>query len=149
MSSHVILFLREKISLVFCLWLNISWKSKITIFLLCEFSYEFNFVHTHLWEREYSDETIRIQNFPFSQKWWWKNCWKLPKLLRCRKAHSLQTIKDIDTKFISIAQIKDLNKICVKISRPYLITFQRNKPSKCVTIGPGQVWPVHRFKWLN
>ena len=29
----------------------------------------------------------------------WKNCWKLPKWLRCRKAHNLQTVKDIDLKF--------------------------------------------------
>ena len=28
-----------------------------------------------------------------------KNCWKLPKSLRCRKAHNFQTIKYIDSKF--------------------------------------------------
>ena len=30
-----------------------------------------------------------------------KNCWKLVKLLCCRKAHSFQTINDIDSKFYS------------------------------------------------
>ena len=30
-----------------------------------------------------------------------KNCWKLDKLLRCRKAHSFQIIKDIDPNFDS------------------------------------------------
>ena len=37
-----------------------------------------------------SDEAIRIQNFHFNLKLWRKNCWKLPKLLPCRKVHSFQ-----------------------------------------------------------
>ena len=28
-----------------------------------------------------SNQTIRIQNFHFSRNLWWKNCWKLSKLL--------------------------------------------------------------------
>ena len=36
-----------------------------------------------------------------------------------------------------IAQIEDLNELCVKISRHYLLYFPpRNKPSKAVTVGP-------------
>ena len=34
-------------------------------------------------------------------------------------------------------------RLC-QISRPYLLYFSRNKPSKSVT-----VWPVHRFKWFS
>ena len=34
-----------------------------------------------------------------------------------------------------IAQIEGLNKDCVKISRPYLLYFSENKPTKSVTIG--------------
>ena len=36
------------------------------------------------------------------------------------------------------AQIKDLNKDCVKISLPYLSYFPRNKPSKSVTVESGR-----------
>ena len=36
---------------------------------------------------------------------------------------------------ILIAQIVDLNKDYVKISRPYLLNFPRNNPSKSVTVG--------------
>ena len=39
---------------------------------------------------------------------------------------------------ILIAQIEDFKEACVKISRPYLIYFPRNKPSKRVTAGPGR-----------
>ena len=49
---------------------------------------------------------------------------KLPKLLRRRKAHSFQTIKDINP-IIFIAQIEDLNDACVKISHDYLLYFPR------------------------
>ena len=41
--------------------------------------------------------------------------------------------------YILIAQIEDLDKDCVKISRPYLLNFSRNKPSKSVMVGPGRV----------
>ena len=50
-------------------------------------------------ELDLSDETIRIQNFHFSKKLRWKNCWKIPKCLRCREAHSFQINKGIDPKF--------------------------------------------------
>ena len=49
-----------------------------------------------------------------------KNCKKLPKQIRFRKAHGFQTKKDIYSKSILIAQIKDLKQDCVTISRPYL-----------------------------
>ena len=38
---------------------------------------------------------------------------------------------------IQISQIEDLNEDCVKISRPYLLYFLRNKSSKSVTVGFG------------
>ena len=44
---------------------------------------------------------------------------------------SLQTSKDI----YQITQIEDFNEDCVKISRPYLLYFPRNKLSKSVTVG--------------
>ena len=50
-------------------------------------------------ELDLFDETIRIPIFHFSRKLWWKNCWKLPKLLRFRKTHIFQTITDIDSQF--------------------------------------------------
>ena len=37
-----------------------------------------------------------------------------------------------------IAQIGKLNEDRLKISAPYLSYFLRNKPSKSVTVGPGQ-----------
>ena len=36
-----------------------------------------------------SDGTIRIKKFRLSRKLWWKNCWKLTKLLPCGNDHSL------------------------------------------------------------
>ena len=63
-----------------------------------------------------SDETIRIQNyFHCNWKLWWKNCWKLPKLLRYRKAQfpNYQMYRF----HILIAHVENLNEDCVKISR--------------------------------
>ena len=45
-----------------------------------------------------------------------------------------------------IAQMEDLKQDCVNISRPYLLYFSRNKPSKTVTVESGQTRSVHRFK---
>ena len=87
-------------------------------------------------ELDLSDENIRFQNFRFSQKLWWKNCWKWPKVLRCRKVHSFQTINILSK--IWIAQIQDLNEDCVKMLCPYLLYFPRNKASKSVTVGSGR-----------
>ena len=39
-----------------------------------------NSVYSDRSELYISDEIIRIQNFLFSRKLWWQNCWKLPKL---------------------------------------------------------------------
>ena len=47
---------------------------------------------------------------------------------------------------ILIAEIKDWNEGCVKISLLYLIYFPRYKPSKSVTVGLSRVGPVHYFK---
>ena len=41
--------------------------------------------------------------------------------------------------------MEDLNKNYVQISRRHLLYFLRNKPSKCVTVGPGLAGQVHRF----
>ena len=73
------------------------------------------------------------KNFIFTWMLWWKNCWKWLKLLRWKKTHIFQTIKDI----------ANLNEDCVKILRPYLLCFQRNEPSKSVTVGrAGPGWFV-------
>ena len=53
---------------------------------------EIRYVRSDRSELDLCETTIRIQNFPFSRKLWWKNCWKLPKLLRYREAHSLQAM---------------------------------------------------------
>ena len=34
--------------------------------------------------------------------------------------------------------VEDLSENCVKISRPYILYFPINKPSKSVTFGPGR-----------
>ena len=39
---------------------------------------------------------------------------------------------------IFIAQIGDMYEDCVKMSRPYLSYFPKNKPWNSVTIGPGR-----------
>ena len=49
---------------------------------------------------------------------------------------------------ILIAQIKDLNKDCVKILFPHLLCFPNNKPTKSVTIGLGRIGS-DRFNVLN
>ena len=54
------------------------WKN---IFLI------YNKVYSDRSELDLSDEAVRIQKFQFYQKLWWKNNWKLPKLLPCGKAH--------------------------------------------------------------
>ena len=77
------------------------------------------------------DETIRIQNF--SRKLCWKNCWKIPKLLRCREAHSILNYQRYRSQIL-IAEIKDLNGECVKFWCPYILYFYRNKPSKSVKV---------------
>ena len=59
----------------------------------------YNRAHSDRFVLNLSVETIRIQNFNLSQKSWWKNCWKISKLLCYRKAHSFKTIKYIVTKF--------------------------------------------------
>ena len=43
----------------------------------------------------------------------------------CQKSHSFQTVKYIGPKLIE--QIEYLNKDCIKISRPYLLYFPKNK----------------------
>ena len=47
---------------------------------------------------------------------------------------------------IKIAQIEDLNEDCVKISRPHLVSFPRNKPSNSVTVRSSRVRLVQRLK---
>ena len=44
-----------------------------------------NKIYSDRSEVDLLDETMRIKNFYFSRKLWWKNYWKLPKMLRCRK----------------------------------------------------------------
>ena len=74
------------------------------------------------YELDLSDETIRIQNFQFNRKLWWKNCWKCPRLLRYQKKHSFQTIKDINPKFwLHITE--DLNVDFIQISRLEIINI--------------------------
>ena len=65
-----------------------------------------------------------------------KNCWKGPKMLRCREAHSFYTIKDISPK-LKKKKLKTWMKIVLKFHVP-LLCFQRNRLSKSVMVGPGQ-----------
>ena len=49
-------------------------------------------------DTDFSDETVSMLNFSV-ESYDKKNCLKLPKSLRCRKAHSFQSIKGINAKF--------------------------------------------------
>ena len=60
----------------------------------------------------------------------------LPKFLRCRKAHSFQTIKRYRFQIL-IAQIEDMNEDCVKISRRYVF-------AKCIKT----FIFIHKFSFL-
>ena len=74
-------------------------------------------------ELDLSVETIRIQNFHTSWKLWWKDYWKLLKLLRCRKPHNK-----------SIPNFNSINwRIEWRLS-PYLLYFPRNKTSENYTV---------------
>ena len=65
-----------------------------------------------------------------------QNCWKLQKLQRCWRAHCVQTIKDIDSKFWK-QKLKTWMKNVSKFRCPYLLYFPKNKPTKSVTVGSG------------
>ena len=73
--------------------------------------------------------TIRIQKYRFSQKLWWKNFWKLTKLLPCGNDHSFQTIKDINSKFWQHKLQSWIKIVLISLS---------NKPSKSVMVGSGR-----------
>ena len=92
-----------------------------------------------------------------------KNYWKLPKLLRCRKSHSFQTIKDINSKFwlntlIHNTWIHKLNtwmKIVLKCHGRIFYTFwkiSRQRASRSGAAGPGRAGSSFRkiqivLKW--
>ena len=97
-----------------------------------------------MWIRVYSNrsdldlsaETIRIQNFYFSRKLWWKNCWKWPKWFRCHKAHSFQTINDVDSKSDSTNWRLEW-RLCQIFTSLFILYCQRNRPRQSVTVWPG------------
>ena len=61
-------------------------------------------------ELDISDETVRIKSFLTVRGYDKKKIWKLPKLLRCRKAHSFQTIKVFPNyHYDSFQTIKDID----------------------------------------
>ena len=57
--------------------------------------YIINKVYSDRSEIDISDTTIRIQNFRFSRKL----LWKTDEITTFGKAHTFQTIKDIESKF--------------------------------------------------
>ena len=99
-----------------------------------------NIIYSNWSELVLSDETIRIQNFYFSEKLWCKNCWKLPKFVCCRKSNSFQILR---------SQMKDLNKDCVKISRPYFLYFPRNKVTSLFFVKSVTAGLVHHYKLFS
>ena len=105
-----------------------SWKNIFSMW---------NRVYSDRSELDLSDETIRIQKFHFSRKLWWKNCWKLTKLLPCGNAHSFQTYKDIDSKFW-YHKLERLIKIVLKFQVLISYTFRKNKPSMSITVHLGR-----------
>ena len=58
-------------------------------------------VYSDRYELDLFDAIIIIESFHFSRKLWWKNWWKLPKLLRCGKVHSFQLSKILIPNFNS------------------------------------------------
>ena len=88
----------------YTLFCNLTFSVIFSSFFIITFDWKIIF---QIWHRIYSNRsnldlsggTIRFQYFHFSRKLWWKNCWKLPKLLRCRNAYNFKTIKDINPKF--------------------------------------------------
>ena len=50
------------------------------------------YIYSYRSKLDISDETIRIQNFHFSPNLRWKNCWKLPKLIRSKELSNSATL---------------------------------------------------------
>ena len=82
-----------------------------------------NTVYPDRSELNLSDRTMRIQHFYFSQIIWWKNCGKLPKLLRCRETHNFKTIKDIIPNVDSIHWRLE-KKVVLKVHVSIFYTFR-------------------------
>ena len=68
---------------------------------ICHLKINFYRIFFLIWNRLYSDKTeldlsdgtIRIQYFRFTLELWWKNCWKLQKLLLPKKRIILKLSK--------------------------------------------------------
>ena len=58
----------------------------------------------------------------------------MKKLLKITETVTLQNLRYKSPIFKEL--IENLNKDCVKMSRPYFIYSPRNKPSKSVTVSP-------------
>ena len=56
-----------------------TYKS-IFLWMKNEYFQVYNVVNSDRNEQNLSEETIRIWNFLFSQKLWWKDCWKMPTI---------------------------------------------------------------------
>ena len=80
------------------------------IFIDKKHIFNLKWVYSDRSERDISDETIRIWNFLFSRKLWWKNCRKLTKSQQWRKAHCFQAMEFINPKFL-----KDNFKTWIKV----------------------------------
>ena len=118
------------------------------------FIYKWNFIHEKMflkiknkveydrYDPDLPDETIKMLNFPFSQKLWWKNCWNLPKLLRCRKASKLSNLsfpKSEKHKF------KTWLKIVSKSQIPIFCTFEEINRQRTSRSGRFIVFVIQRI----
>ena len=89
------------------------------------------------------DEIIRIKNFRFGRKVVMKKLLKITEIATLPKSAQFPYYQRY-LFHILMKQIKEnLNKDYVNISRPYLLYFPINQPSKNVTVGPGWVGSGH------
>jgi len=75
-----------------------------------------------------------------------KNLLKITEISTLPKNHIVSKLWKKWIPNFNSPTIEDLNEDCVKISRPYLLYYPKNKKTKSyVTDGPGRAGPVHRF----
>ena len=77
-----------------------------------------------------------------------KNCCKWSIWLRCRKAHSFETIRDVNPKFWK-QNLYTWMKVMSKFHVSIILYLPKNKPSNNITVGLGQVYFSRIYNCLN
>ena len=132
--------------------LEVFWKMLICNFFHLKTNYHlislvYNRVYSDRTSPSVSNEAIRIGKFHFSRKLWLKNCEKLPKWLRCQKEHTLQVIKDINSKFL-YHELKTWVKIVSRFNVPISNTFREISRQRASRSGRFRlVHCIQYFSW--